>query len=70
MRALDDCLAQLTPEVRAAVLMRFQQGLRYDEIARGTGERSGTLHMRVTRALPVLRRCLEGKGIEPRRPRR
>lgn len=64
-RALEECLAQLTPEVRAALLMRFQQGLRYDEMARGTGERIGTLHMRVTRALPVLRRCLESKGIEP-----
>lgn len=65
VRALEECLAQLTPEVRAALLMRFQQGLRYDEMARGTGERVGTLHMRVTRALPVLRRCLERKGIEP-----
>lgn len=65
VRALEECLAQLTPEVRAALLMRFQQGLRYDEMARGTGERVGTLHMRVTRALPVLRRCLESKGIEP-----
>ncbi len=65
VRALEECLAQLTPEVRAALLMRFQQGLRYDEMARGTGERVGTLHMRVTRALPVLRSCLESKGIEP-----
>lgn len=65
VRALEQCLAELAPEVRAALLMRFQQELRYDEMARGTGERVGTLHMRVTRALPVLRRCLERKGIEP-----
>jgi RNA polymerase sigma factor (sigma-70 family) len=62
--ALEECLQRLSPEIRATLLMRFQQDLRYDEIARHTGERSGTLHARVTRALPVLRRCLEDKGIE------
>jgi RNA polymerase sigma factor (sigma-70 family) len=63
--ALEHCLAQLAPEVRAALLMRFSQELRYDEIAQLTGDRVGTLHARVTRAMPVLRRCLESKGIAP-----
>jgi RNA polymerase sigma-70 factor (ECF subfamily) len=63
LRALEDCLQHLTPEARAAVLMRFQQAMSYEEIARASGERPVTLHARVTRALPVLRRCLERKGM-------
>jgi RNA polymerase sigma factor (sigma-70 family) len=63
LRALEDCLQQLSPEARAAVLMRFQQAMSYEQIARASGDRPVTLHARVTRALPVLRRCLERKGM-------
>jgi RNA polymerase sigma-70 factor (ECF subfamily) len=63
LRALDDCLRQLSPEVRATVLMRFQQAMSYEQIAKASGDRPVTLHARVTRALPVLRRCLERKGM-------
>jgi len=65
MRVLEDCLRALSPEARAAVLMRFQQAMSYVEMARASGDRSVTLHARVTRALPVLRRCLEQKGVTP-----
>jgi RNA polymerase sigma-70 factor (ECF subfamily) len=65
LRALAECLQQLTPEARAAVLMRFQQAMSYEQIARASGDRPVTLHARVTRALPVLRRCLERKGMTP-----
>jgi RNA polymerase sigma-70 factor (ECF subfamily) len=64
-RALEDCLRALSPEVRAAVLMRFQQDTTYEEMARVFGDRPATLHARVTRAIPVLRRCLRAKGIVP-----
>ena len=60
--ALERCLCELAPRVRAAVLMRFQQGVTYEEMARLEGERAPTLQARVARALPVLRRCLERKG--------
>lgn len=62
VRALERCLRELAPRVRAAVLLRFQQGVTYEEMARLEGERAPTLQARVARALPVLRRCLEGKG--------
>lgn len=64
-RALADCLAELSAKVRTALLLRFQQGLAYPEIAVASGERPATLQARVARSLPLLRRCLEGKGQAP-----
>lgn len=61
---IDDCLDALEPRIRAAVLMRYQDQLSYDEIAGETGEKAVTLRVRVSRALPALRRCLEAKGVE------
>jgi RNA polymerase sigma-70 factor (ECF subfamily) len=64
-RALGDCLRALAPRVRDAVLLRFQQGLSYPEIGQLSGEKAPALQIRVTRALPLLRRCLEEKGMAP-----
>jgi RNA polymerase sigma-70 factor (ECF subfamily) len=64
-RALESCLRTLTPRVRTAVLLRFQQGLSYPEIARLSAEKAPALQLRVARALPILRRCLEEKGMAP-----
>ncbi|MEM8963792.1 MAG: RNA polymerase sigma factor [Acidobacteriota bacterium] len=61
-RLLAECLDELRPRIRAAVLLRFQQGLSYPELAEAVGERPATLQARVARALPVLRHCLERKG--------
>jgi len=60
--ALEKCLSVLASEVRMTVLLRFQSGMSYPEMAEVLGVRSETLQARVARALPVLRRCLEGKG--------
>ena len=60
--ALDDCLALLSAEVRATVLLRFQTGLGYRELAEMLGANADALQVRVSRALPVLRRCMERKG--------
>lgn len=65
VQALAACLRELAPHVRAAVLLRFQQGVTYEEMARLENERPATLQARVARALPVLRRCLERKGEAP-----
>jgi RNA polymerase sigma factor (sigma-70 family) len=65
VRTLGRCLGELAPHVRAAVLLRFQQGITYEEMARLEGERAPTLQARVARALPVLRRCLERKEATP-----
>jgi len=60
-RLLADCLATLAPAAREAVVLRYQQELSYDEVAKVTGERPGTLQQRVSRALPVLRKCIEAR---------
>jgi RNA polymerase sigma-70 factor (ECF subfamily) len=62
-RALEICLGKLAPRVRETLLLRFQQGLSYPEIARLVKERPPALQVRVARALPVLRRCLESQGV-------
>jgi len=64
-KALDECIRALSAEARMAVLLRFQEELTYEEMGRMCRENATTLQARVTRALPLLRRCLEGKGIEP-----
>jgi RNA polymerase sigma-70 factor (ECF subfamily) len=58
-RALD----VLSTEARRAVELRYGEMLTYDEMAELCGARPGTLQMRVTRAMPVLRRSLEADGI-------
>ncbi len=65
LAALADCLAALGPRVRDAILLRFQQGLSYVEMARVADERPPALRARVVRALPALRHCLESKGATP-----
>jgi RNA polymerase sigma factor (sigma-70 family) len=62
-RALRDCLRTLAPHVRVAVLMRYEQGLSYDEIARMCRERAPAIQARVARALPVLRDCMVAKEM-------
>ncbi len=64
-RILESCLRGLAPRVRTAVLLRYQQGLSYPEIARLSNEKAPALQVRVSRALPLLRRCLEEKGVAP-----
>jgi RNA polymerase sigma-70 factor (ECF subfamily) len=63
IRALEDCLARLDPELRATLLLRFKEEMSYEEMAGVLEEQPSTLRKRVARALPVLRRWLEGKGV-------
>ncbi len=53
------CLERLGEHVKTAVLLRYQQGLTFEEMAEICGEKPGTLEARVRRALPVLRECIE-----------
>jgi RNA polymerase sigma factor (sigma-70 family) len=64
-RAVAECLSRLEPHIRMAVVLRYQEGFPYDEIAEIARERPGTIQARVARAMPALRRCLEGKGLTP-----
>lgn len=59
--ALFACLDELKPSVRAAVLLRFQQGFSFEEMAEICGKRAGTLQAQVKRALPALRACIESR---------
>lgn len=61
--ALEACVGELSADSRTAVLLRFQEGMTYEHMATVCRERAATLQARVTRALPVLRRCLEAKGV-------
>lgn len=58
-RALADSLATLPDEIRAAVLLRYQQGFTFEEMSEMSGEKAGTLQARVARALRQLRVQIE-----------
>jgi RNA polymerase sigma-70 factor (ECF subfamily) len=62
-RALIACLEELDTRIREAIQLRYELGLSYPEIAAIVNERPPTLQARVARALPVLRRCLDLKGV-------
>jgi RNA polymerase sigma-70 factor (ECF subfamily) len=62
-RALWECLEELPVSARELLHLRFSAQLPYEEIAELSGERPGTLRVRVARAMPLLRQCLERKGM-------
>jgi len=61
--ALRTCLDELPEAAREVVYLRYSAQLSYDEISELCGERAGTLRVRLARALPVLRECLEREGL-------
>lgn len=63
--ALSRCLSQLNPRARAAVLLRHVAALTYPEMTEVCREEPATLQMRVARAMPLLRKCLEAEGVVP-----
>jgi len=60
-QALVVCLAALGEHLRTAVLLRYQQGFTFEDMANICDEKPGTLQARVTRALPALRKCIAGR---------
>lgn len=58
-QALERGLARLAPKARIALLLRYQEGLSYEEMAGISGERAKTLQARVARAVLRLRKYLE-----------
>lgn len=62
-RALEECLAALSVAKRAAILGRFFAELAYDELAAAMNESPDALRVRIVRAMPELRACLESKGV-------
>lgn len=60
-QALVGCLGELGEHVRSALVLRYQQGFSFEEMAEVCKEKAGTLQARVARALPLLRTCIEGR---------
>jgi RNA polymerase sigma-70 factor, ECF subfamily len=57
--ALVACVAELDAPVRTAILLRYQQGLSFEEMSEICHEQPGTLQARVSRALGQLRVRIE-----------
>jgi RNA polymerase sigma-70 factor, ECF subfamily len=64
--ALIACVAELDEPVRTALLLRYQQGLTYEDMAEICGENAGTLQARVARALRRLRYRIEARAHRKR----
>jgi RNA polymerase sigma-70 factor (ECF subfamily) len=60
-RALREALAELDERTRSAVLLRYQQGFTFEEMAQICREKPGTLSARVARAMPRLRARIDRK---------
>jgi RNA polymerase sigma-70 factor (ECF subfamily) len=60
--ALEDCLGELSEEIRATILLRFLSEMTYEEMSKAMDKKADTLCVRVARALPLLKACLERKG--------
>lgn len=61
IQALVSCVSELDEAMRTAVLLRYQQGFTFEEMAIICNEKPGTLQARVTRALRVLRTLVEAR---------
>ena len=59
--ALREALAELDERSRSAVLLHYQQGFTFEDMAQICGEKPGTLSARVARAMPRLRASIDGK---------
>ncbi|HEY0987179.1 MAG TPA: sigma-70 family RNA polymerase sigma factor [Kofleriaceae bacterium] len=57
--ALAQCFERLSDRTRTVLLLRFQQGFTFEDIAQVCDEKAGTLQAQVSRVLPVLRDCIE-----------
>ncbi len=64
-RRLDALVQQLPPDSRAAILLRHQQDLPYEEIARVLGVPIGTIKARIHRARIMLKQKLLAQGDIP-----
>ena len=63
LAALEHCLQELDDEVRATILLRFNSGMTYEEMAVPLAVQPAALQARVSRALPRLMECLTRRGF-------
>ena len=64
-QAIEEAVGLLRPDYREAVILRFQQGLAYEEIAEVTDLPLGTVKTHLFRARKALRKHLEARGWTP-----
>ncbi len=64
MRGLEVAVGRLRPDYREVILLRFQEGLAYDEIAEVTGLPLGTVKTHIHRARKELAETLREMGID------
>ena len=64
--ALEAALAELRPQYREILLLRFVEGLAYDEIAEVTGSPLGTVKVHIFRARQELAKKMRALGWDPR----
>ena len=64
-RAIGEAVGRLRPEYREVVLLRFQQGMMYEEIAEIMGLPLGTVKTHLFRARKALCRHLAARGWTP-----
>jgi RNA polymerase sigma-70 factor (ECF subfamily) len=64
-RALEEALGELRPEYREVMLLRFQEGLSYEEIAEIAGLPLGTVKTHIHRARKAMARHLAAAGWSP-----
>jgi len=68
LRALvRECLDQLPTKARTAVIVHYQQGFTFEAMAEILGEKPGTIHARVARAVARLR-ILVARARAPAKP--
>lgn len=64
-QAVEEVIASLSPRYRAVVVLRYLEGLSYEEIARALDMPLGTVKTCIHRAREQLRAALEKKGFVP-----
>ncbi len=64
-RAVEEVLASLPPRYRAAAVLRYLEGLSYQEIAEALDMPLGTVKTHLHRAREQMRAALEAKGLTP-----
>ena len=57
-------IAELSPDHRQVIALRYFADLTVPEVARALGVREGTVKSRIHRALAVLRERLDGSSLE------
>lgn len=66
-QALEHALSRLRPEYRAAIVLRYEEGLSFDEIGQVIGAPEVTARSHVHRARKQLARWLAEEGWQPSR---